>query len=41
MVEGLFSLLFYCENGINQYAVAKTLTYVFGGKSVITWARLP
>ena len=21
MVEGLFSLLFYCESGINQYAV--------------------
>lgn len=35
-VAGLFSLLFYCENGINQYAVAKTLTYVFGDKSVIT-----
>ena len=38
MVEGLFSLLFYCENGIDQYAVLKTLTYVFGGESVITWA---
>ena len=26
MVEGLFSLLFYCEGGINQYAGQKTLT---------------
>ena len=26
MVEGLFSFLFYCESGINQYAVQKTLT---------------
>ena len=30
MVKGLFSLLFYCESGINQYAVEKTLTDVFG-----------
>ena len=30
MVEGLSSLLFYCESGINQYAVQKTLTDVFG-----------
>ena len=30
MVEGLFSLLFYCESGINQYAGQKTLTDVFG-----------
>ena len=29
MVEGLFSLLFYCESGINQYAGKKTLTDVF------------
>ena len=36
MVEKLFSLLFYRENGINQYAVLKTLTDVFGGGSVIT-----
>ena len=35
-MEGQFSLLFYCESGINQYAVPKTLTDVFGGKSVIT-----
>ena len=41
MVEGLFSLLFYCESGINQYPVPKTLTDVFEGESVITWARLP
>ena len=34
MVEGLFSLLFYCENGINQYAVPITLRVVFGGESV-------
>ena len=25
LVEGLFSLLFYCESGINQYAVQKML----------------
>ena len=30
MLEGLFSLLFYCESGINQYAVQKTFTDVFG-----------
>ena len=30
MVEGLFSLLFYCESGINQYARQKTLTDAFG-----------
>ena len=41
MVERLFSLLFYRENGINQYAALKTLTDVFGGGSVITWAGLP
>ena len=29
MVEGLFSFLFYCESGINQYAVEKTLTDIF------------
>ena len=29
MVEGLFSLLFYYEGGINQYAVQKTLTVGF------------
>ena len=33
MVVGLFSLLFYCESGINQYIVQKTLTDVF-------WASL-
>ena len=36
MVEGVFSLLFYCESGINQYTVPKTITGVFGGESVIT-----
>ena len=30
LLEGLFSLLFYCENGNNQYAVQKILTDVFG-----------
>ena len=30
MVEGLFSFLFYCESGTNQYAVQKTLTDDFG-----------
>ena len=30
---GLFSLLFYCESGINQYAVQKTLAGAF-------WASL-
>ena len=30
LLEGQFSLLFYCENGINQYAVQKILTDVFG-----------
>ena len=30
MVEGLLSLEFYCESGINQYAVQKTLREVFG-----------
>ena len=33
MVEELYSLLFYRENGINQYAVQKTRTDVF-------WASL-
>ena len=30
IMEGLFSLLFYCGSGINEYAVQKTLTDVFG-----------
>ena len=30
MLEGLFSLLFYCESGINQYAGQKTSIDVFG-----------
>ena len=36
MVEGLFSLLFYRESGINLYAVPKSLTDVFEAESVIT-----
>ena len=32
MVEELFGLLCYCESGINQYAVPKTITDVFGGR---------
>ena len=36
MVEGLRSLLFYCESGINQYAVPKSFTDGFGVESVIT-----
>ena len=35
MVEGLFSLLFYCESSINQYAVQKTLTKVFGASLLL------
>ena len=30
LLEGLFSLLFYCKNGVNQYAVQTILTDVFG-----------
>ena len=39
-MKGLFSFLFYCESGINQYAVQKTLTDAFGGEPVITRAQL-
>ena len=35
LLEGLFSLLFYCESGINQYAVQKTLTDVFGASLLL------
>ena len=35
LLEGLFSLLFYCENGINQYAVQKILTDVFGASLLL------
>ena len=35
MVEGLFGLLCYCESGINQYAVPKTITDVFWGASLL------
>ena len=34
-MEGLFSLLFYCESGINEYAVPKTLTDVFGASLLL------
>ena len=30
MGEGLFRFIFYCESGINQYTVQKTLTDDFG-----------
>ena len=40
MVEGLFSLLFYRASGINQCAAQKTLTYIFGARSVIIRAQL-
>ena len=33
LLEAQFSLLFYCENGVNQYAVQKILTR-FWGESV-------
>ena len=35
MVEGLFSLQFYGESGINQYAVQKTLADVFGASLLL------
>ena len=35
MMEGLFSLLFYCESVINQYAVQNTLTDVFGASLLL------
>ena len=35
LLEGLFNLLFYCESGINQYAVLKTLTDVFGASLLL------
>ena len=35
MVEGLFSLLFYCASGINQYAGQKTLTDNFGASLLL------
>ena len=35
LLEGLFSLLFYCENGINQNAVQKILTDVFGASLLL------
>ena len=35
MVERLFSFLFYCESGINQYAVQKTLTDDFGASLLL------
>ena len=41
MVEGLFSLLFYCESGINQYAVQQTLTDVFGAGLLLLELNCP
>ena len=35
LLEGLFSLLFYCENVIIQYAVQKMLTDVFGASLLL------
>ena len=35
MVEELFSLLFYCESGINQHAAQKTLADVFGASLLL------
>ena len=35
IVEGLFSLLFYCESGINEYAVKKNLADVFGASLLL------
>ena len=35
MVEWLFSLLFYCECGINQYAGQETLTDVSGANLLL------
>ena len=35
IVEGLFSLLFYCDSGINEYAVQKTLADAFGGSLLL------
>ena len=35
MVEGIFSLLFYCESGINQYAGQKPLTNIFGASLLL------
>ena len=35
MLEGLFSFLFYCESGINQYAVQKTLTGDLGASVLL------
>ena len=35
VVEGVFSFLFYCENGINQYALQKTLTHDFAASLLL------
>ena len=35
MATGLFSLLFYCECGINQYTGQKTLTDVLGASLIL------
>ena len=34
-MEGLFSFLFYCESGINQYVVKKTFTDDFGASLLL------
>ena len=35
MEEALFSFLFYCESGFNQYGVQKTLRDVFWGSLLL------
>ena len=35
MVERLFSFLFYCESGINQFAFQKTLADDFGASLLL------
>ena len=35
MVKRLFSFLSYCESGINQYAVQKTLADDFGANRLL------
>ena len=35
LLEGLFSLLLYCENVIIKYAVQKTLADVFGASLLL------
>ena len=35
LLKGLFSLLFHCESGIDQYAVQKIFTDVFGASLLL------